>query len=210
MSYENEIERMLNEAEAFLEEVGIAKEVERFLQSDNVQVIYEEAFCEIMVEAKRQVELAPEERKKYAGAYVNDMLQDSRGWKEDLKKDGSESLKIRFHMVLKKIPEEILRSEEAASVMKEIIQQNTTFFEEVMTDIVQNLKKHVCIGLIDRIYQGYIPQDLPYEIAGLLRLMNDMGYKGSVIPPEAVQPELLEWLESEADVEIIEENDDDE
>lgn len=182
MTRREEEQRILSEAEKFLEENGLAEYLQKFLQTEEATQIVKDSFQELITRITETASNAPEELKEQGDEMKNEFLKNEKSFQ----KDAEANLKIRIYFSLKLLPESVLKEAMDADIIKRAFAEGKETFLKDLNELCDDMTQKHANTFLELLYQGYVPAEIPEEVADIIMMLCG---GGAIIPINAVFPE---------------------
>lgn len=184
--------RRLEEAEAFLEKMGLTADVETFLAGEgvakiarNTYEILKKAIGEALDNAPESVKDRAEEVAKQIAEHEEDYLLDVKG-----------TFKLNLTHTLQTLSDYIAVDTMVRTMIIEVLKTDKEGkLHALITDMAMMIVGHIHNDAMEVIYENYVPEGMPEEIADFIT--NVLGGGSVMIPFEAVFPGAMKDDESD-------------
>lgn len=146
-----EEERILTQAEEFLERYGLTVYVKKFLDSEEAQKRIAISYSELVKDIKYVRENAPNDLKEKADKLYEEFV----AHKQNFSADAGANLKIRIYTSLDLLDKSILDALEESGILKQSFAKGNEALGKDISEIAHSMKKELCRAFVEMLYEGY-------------------------------------------------------
>lgn len=160
-------ERILAEAEAYLDKYGLTVYVNNFLESEEAKQRINFAYEELIIFITGIRENAPKVLKEKA----NKLHKDFVDHKANFASDAAANFRIRIYTALEFLPKSMLASLDESGILKKTFSEENEAFGKDLSEIAQDMKEELSKSFVEELYEGFETKWTPKDIEAFLQFI---------------------------------------
>lgn len=175
-------ERILAEAEAFLETHGLAGHVNTFLESEEAKQRIHLSYSELVDRITELKQNTPKELSERAEELYKLFTENE----EAFSKDAAANLKIKLHTIFELLPKTVFNSLAADGHLQKAFAEGKNALGMDLSEIAQDMKEKHINTFMEMLYEDYVPEGIPEEAIDFIKLLCG---GGPLIPFTVIVPD---------------------